>query len=591
MKTEVNKVYKNNLKLINNLSPTFCETVNKLVAYTTRICKTKNGKYNIIKNFNGKDLFIHSNYNPVEQAKAISEFAFEEKSDIIFIFGLGLGYELKEMIKKDYKKNYFIVEPDKDVYKTMLETIDIKFMTKHNLTFILNDDPNSIANDFNNFIIKNHTTNVRFVILPSYQCIYNELISRMFDEIKKVMLVFKGGFSTTFGTAKQWSLNYSNNLQYLYETEPISNLYKAFEGVPAVIIGAGPSVEENIEHLKKIYNKALIITGGSGMSVAENNNIKCHIAGVMDGWSDIEKIYKNLELNKDINLFYSTQVYSEIPKMVNGHKFLLNQVEADHFINKKMKWDFWNQFSGPSITNVLAYHLAKLGCDPIIFVGQDLCYSKAKLYAKGAAYEERKPEQITTGFIASNDVQGHEVYTDKSFMNMKICMESAIKLNQSTKYLNGTKYGLHIEGTEDIDFNDYVDNVLLKGKDYNIQSIIDEKYSNKDRDDKEEKINTFINEMKKDVEECLEIFADILSIIDSEKTKDEKEKYVLKKEKKLEKNEFFTDFIQLIFNNMLNLMFKEREFFDMKKQIYCFYYDKCNSMNNNIQITLYEMIQ
>lgn len=585
----LNKIYKDNMKIIKKFSPTFYETVSKIEGNTARVCRTQNGKKNIIKKFKGKDLFIHSNYNPFEYAREIRDFAFEEKSDIVFLFGLGLGYEIKEMIKNDYKKTYFIVEPDKDIYKTMLENVDMKFMTNHNLTFILNDDPNIIANDFNKVITENHTTNVKFVILPSYQYIYSELISKIFELIKKSMMMVQGGLTTTITTAKQWALNYSNNLQYLYETEPISNLYNAFEGIPAVIVGAGPSLEENIEHLKKIYNKALIVAGGSGISVAENNGIRCHVVGAMDGWCDSEKIFEDLNINEDISLLYSSQVYSLIPRMIKGHKFLLNQVEMDHFINKNMEWEFWNNFSGPSITNVLAYNLAKLGCNPIIFVGQDLCYSKEKLYAKGAAYEERTPEQVTTGFVTTKNIQDEEVYTDKSFMNMKNSMEFAIRLNSSIKYLNGTKYGIHIEGAEDIDFNDYVDNILLKQKEYDFQSIIDEKYNREDRNVKKEKSKNFFNEIKAEMEEALKIFEEIITFIESDETKDKKEKYILKKENVLEKNRFFNEFMKTTFDSMLNLMYKEREVLDLKKQIYCFYYDKFNSMNNNIEITLEEM--
>lgn len=585
----MNKIYKNNLQLLKNFSPAFYETVSSINGQTVRGCRTRKNKINIIKSFKGKELFIHSNYDPIEQAKAVSKFSLEENNDIIFVFGLGLGYELKEMIKKDYKKNYFIVEPDKDIYKAMLENVDIKFMTNHNITFILNDDPNIIANDFSNFIREKNTTSVKFSVLPSYQYIYSDLISKTFEKIKNVLLMLQGGFNTSIFTAKQWALNYSNNLQYLYETEPLSKLHNAFQGMPAVIVGAGPSLDENIEHLKKIFNKALIVTGGSGISVAENNEIKCHIAGAMDGWWYGEKIFEDLKINKDINLFYSSQVFSLVPSMVKGRKFLFNQVEMDYFINKKMKWDYWSKFSGPSITNVLAFHLAKLGCNPIIFVGQDLCYSKQKLYAKGAAFESRKPEDVTSGFIEAKNIQGEEVFTDRSFINMKNSMEFAIKLNPSTKYLNGTKYGVHIEGAEDINFNDYVDNILLKEKDYDFQSIIDEKYGTCCDESKKEKIDLFLNKLKKDIEQVLIVFKDILIFIDNDDTKEKKEKYILKNEKVLEKNELFVEFLKPMFDDLLKLMYKERQFLDMKKQAYCFYYDKCNSMNNNLEITLKEI--
>ncbi|ETJ36016.1 hypothetical protein Q604_UNBC09687G0001, partial [human gut metagenome] len=71
---------------------------------------------------------------------------------------------------------------------------------------------------------------------------------------------------------RQWMLNYAKNTQYLNETLMVSNINKC-ENIPAIIVGAGPSLELNLSHLKKINRKAVIVGAGNSAKILEENNI------------------------------------------------------------------------------------------------------------------------------------------------------------------------------------------------------------------------------------------------------------------------------------------------------------------------------
>lgn len=578
----MNKIYNKNMKLLKTTAYGLYERVKNIQESSAYICKTKNGRKNIIKNFNGKELYIHSNYNPLEQARAISEFAFEDEKDIIFIFGMGLAYELKEIIKRDYKKTYFIVEPDVHIFRVMLENLDMEFLTKHNLSLMVTDDPQTINNDFNNLVKENNKTSINLIVLPSYQLIYKDLVDKTFELIKRTILSLGSNFVTNINSGKQWAMNYSNNLKYLYDTQPIETLKKTCKGVPAVIVGAGPSVEENLEHIKKIWNKALIVPAGNGLSVLEKSGIKAHLAGAMDGWQDSEKIFKDLCINKDINLLYSSQVFSLIPNLIKGHKFLLNQVEMDIQINNNLKWDYSGRFSGPSITNVLAFVLSNIGCDPIIFLGQDLCYSKGKKYAQGSSTDNENFDTYHE-LIKTTNILGEEVYTNNNFMGMKYSMEFCIKRNPTTSYFNGTKYGINIDGAKNIDFNEYVDDILLTKKDYDFNSMINEIFNNVNKDDLKDKVDRFIRKLKKEIEQLIIVSQEIVNYIDSDESKESKEKYLMKKEKELETNEFIEKVLNQVVGQQLDLMYQNKDSLYTKKQKYCYYYDQCEVMNSNME--------
>lgn len=574
----MNKLYIKNLRYLKRICPEFYNkviNVNELSAYITKI---KRGKKNIIKDINGKKLSVHSNYDPIQQAKVIRDYAFQQENDIILIFGMGLAYELKEMMKRDPKKRYVIIEPDIEIFKVMLQNTDFEsfFNEQYKLTLILEDNSQLINAHFYSTINEEKTTSVRFVVLPYYQYVYESLISETLQLIKETIRVVEMNFVIDVTTDRQWILNFARNTQYLYETLPVEAL-EGFKGIPAIIVGAGPSLEYNLQHLKKLEDQALIVAAGNGTLLLEKNDMKAHIVGAMDGNLISENIYNDLKINNEATLFYSSQVFSTIPAFMKGRKFLMNQVLMDLYINMNLEWPSRTAYSGGSITNVLAYNLSKLGCDPIIFLGQDLCARDGRLYSKGAVNDHVALNE-QSGIKAKN-IRGEDVYTNKGYLLMKYSMEKVIQTYPNVNYLNGTKYGLHIDGSIDIDFNEYVDNVLLKAEKHKFKSIIEECF----KESCEEKIDQFIVNLINDINEIKEICKEIVIFIDSDASEKVKERYVIKKEKELEKNKFYKQVLSMKFANTLDLMFKQKGDLDKKKHRYLYYCDKCNLMSEGIR--------
>ena len=456
----------------------------------------------------------------------------------------------------------------------MLENINFKelFCNINRVDLILENDAEKIDEHFRNIINERRTVKIRFVTLPFYANIYSELLEKSINLMKKSIRSIRNNVLTNFNSDRQWILNYVINTKYLNETMPIEVLKDKYKGIPAIIVGAGPSLEANLEHLKKITNQAIIVGAGNGIKVLEANNIKAHIVGAMDGKLVSEKIYKNLVLNKDTTLFYSSQVFNTIPGILNGNKFLMNQVDMDVYINSNCGGASKSRFSGPSITNVLAYNMSLLGCNPIIFLGQDLCAINNVAYSKDTIYTE---DNVSTPnlMIKTFNKNGEECFTSNDFLAMKDNMEIIVNSFPEIQYLNGTENGLKINGAKDIDFNNYVDKVLMLGKNYN---ILPKKMFLENSKFRKSSTSDFISNLYKDTKEINGILEDILEVIDSDKNNIQKENNILTRERKLLEICFYKNVLKKVFGNELELVFAEKETIIKKKNIYMYYLDKCN---------------
>jgi hypothetical protein len=580
----MNKTYVSNMSYIKKLNLDLFNKVNKSQIINIEVAKCKNNKKNIVKKYNGNNVFIHSSYDPEKQAKHIARHVIDSKADIVFMIGLGLGYELKEMIKEDDNKRYFIVEPDEEIFKTALQNIDITFLSNNNVYFIQDDRYENIVNFFQSLVLNDKNINIKFFVLPAYELLHKNLIQKINEFIIKWLNVFSVSLYTNIVHQRQWFQNYAANLKYLSTTCPVEKLKDGFKNKPAIIVGAGPSLTYNLEHLKDLGDKAIIVGAGTGLSVLEKNKIKAHIAGAIDGSELEEKLFQNLDVNKQTTLFYSHNVYYTVPSMLNGNKFLINVNQMDNFVGEKLNWDSFDEYSSASISIIMAYNLAKLGCNPIIFLGQDFCYSRNKSYAEGVEDIKGNNEVKETVLENSNYIElvnknGEMVYSNKAFIAMKNLMENCIELNTETEFLNGTKDGLKIEGAEDIDFNQFVDSHLINESSINIDSYINKIYLNNTKSDSiEERIN-FTKNIESANNEIIEICKQIVNCIESEDSYISKTNFVRKKESDLQKISFYKEVIYgMIYE--IDYIYKKKEYLDYCKHVYSYVLDKCLIMEN-----------
>lgn len=580
------EIYNANLEYLKNMDISVYDTVTNLTNRNTYIEISQNGDKNIVKKHNGVKYHIYSEVNPNEMADAVCDNAFSEESDIIFIFGIGLCYELKKILERDDKKTYIIIEPDEEIFKVMLENVDIGFMinSSADIAFYFGKDLKQIMYIFETIINKLKSLKIKFVISPAYKVIYCRLYEKIIEGLRLKFNKYVVNINSINEHDKVWYKNFVKNLRYIKETVPVKALEGAFKNVPAIICAAGPSISYDMETLKKMKRNALIVSAGTGITVLEANGIKAYIAGAMDGDISEAVLFQNLNVNKDVNLFYSFQVNEHVLEYTKHNKFLMNQTNMDLYINNNLNWDAYGQFSGSSIANVMAENLARLGCNPIIFLGQDLCYSRNKSYAEGAVYhsEISRNEFETSGeYIKVKNKNEEDVYTKPQFVSMRDVMEAVIAFNKDTEFLNASKDGLKLKGAKDIDFNEYYKKNLYKYEEIDFDNIIKDLHKEYNCENINiGVIDDFLNEFNSSLKKIYLISENVIKTIKSNYNDDVKKKIIADLENKIEEIGFYRNVLKFSVENIEFLT--PKSYFDRKLNVYLYVLDKCCIMLNNI---------
>ena len=407
-------------------------------------------------NKNNKWIYMGSKYNMTLEIDKFLEQCecIDKKESILLVYGFGTGEHLKSLRKK-YKDNEIVVfEPN----ISMNEYID-------NIEWIKKDDKitvicGKISDFINNINVRLDGLNLDFtkiLFFSNYQKVYVEEVKEFLEELKYFFINVKLDNSTKINMSKIWFKTLMENLKYIIDGIPINKYRNIYKDKPAIIVSAGPSLEKNIDELRKINDEILIISGGRTLRSLIDRKINPHLLAVVDPLEVSYELCKDYieELNIPL-LFYEGTNH----KVVSEHKGEKVFFSYNEFINKILGEKVLEVQTGGSVAHVMTSVAIIMGCNPIIFVGQDLAYTNEKSHAVIAQNRDGK-----TGFnelkrnddIFVEDINGNLVRTSLVLNDYRMGLEKIIEKSKKTTFINATEGGARIKGTIELTLKEAID--------------------------------------------------------------------------------------------------------------------------------------
>jgi len=227
--------------------------------------------------------------------------------------------------------------------------------------------------------------------------------------------------------------NFLWNFPILKNYPGILGFEGAFKNIPAVIVGAGPSLEKNMNLLKEYKDKMLILSCDAALPIlVKKLDIYPHFV-VMGDPTDKQKF--NFD---DID---TTKFYTIVPSVV--HPSIFRAVDPQHI-------SVYNVRSDSPLCEMIPYHIGRkgglpagvltsgsvfmfaaiMGCNPITFVGHDLSWpTPDKVYADGVVEKKhnfQKSVKFKGDCLLFPDINGDLVLTHTTFVNFYIWLRDSV---------------------------------------------------------------------------------------------------------------------------------------------------------------------
>lgn len=410
-----------------------------------------------------RTLYLGGKRNAKEPIRLFSERMGEIHSHAtVFLYGIGSGSYLQSVIESTQESVTVVVyEPSFNIFMAALENIDMSVAIESRPIAFIVEGVNEV--EYEPVMRKTLATeNLEFLkedIHPNYAELYGEKIKEHIQILQRYVESIMVNYNTSKSLSIRLASNILCNLKYICDGYTTGSLFRAIpHDVPAILVSAGPSLNKNMEELRRAKNKAFIIA----VDTALKPLLKAGI--LLDA-------YATIDANKNMILFNMDEI-NDIP--VVAPPVALADIIANNRARKIFYFDGhilpWQLFAasgkrfpeinmGGSVACCAFSLLYKMGFDTIILVGQDLAYTGGKSHADGT-YKDSMPVENTENFTM---VKGN--YEDKvpTYSVMRIFKEwfekhiEIYKNSTSLRVINATEGGAYIEGTELMTLSEAID--------------------------------------------------------------------------------------------------------------------------------------
>lgn len=430
------------------------------------IVSSASGDTNLIYN----NIPLHCLDNPLEEA--FIEFnKVKNANDIILICGLGLGYLLRKVFQGTSSR-IIVFEPNLDILRFTFEAVDLFPELESGRVFITSslDETDDILS-----AIASHKDDISILKLKYTDNLYPEDVRLMQNELTKIMANIRSNYITLFSKAETWLGNALAKFKQDKNDHLFNILENKFVNKTALIVGAGPSLEENIEIIKTNREKFIIFCA----NVAYKNLIEKGITPDFTVYIDAEDFLHTIKNYEHSN----TNIINHISSNLN----VLNDVNPNSLFTFYCNNDLFSRWAAKTAnfsieeyqTKGFSSHLALLaaynmGCNPIIITGQDLAYPNGQFYAKGSfwadkniedeAYQKKVKKLENTARIEIKGQNGETLLTSTDYAGfIKHYEEFAQEKGSKVRLINCSTNGAQINGFENQNLQTLVNNLLPTG--------------------------------------------------------------------------------------------------------------------------------
>ena len=444
-------------------------------AYDFQVEETKSGVPTLRVEKDGKSLYLHSKYDPPREAQAlIAQFTEVEKETTVVFYGTGLGYQINTFLQKYPTVSYYIYEPVPALLKAYLTHQSLKDLPGRNLQdIILGTYEQEIYRIFRHLIDKSQGK-LLLVELPMHKQIFASEYEKFLELFQRTVKNKRTELHTNYAFQKRWIINSIKNFKEVLATPNIVMEAKGrFKNKPALLVAAGPSLNEEIENLRYIKENGLayIFSVGSAINTLIHYRVYPHAACTYDPSERNQIVFTKLKKEglKEIPLVFGSSTGYETLENYPGpmcHMITSQDTVANYFL-KTTEEDRLDMVSdAPTIAAVTLQLLYTLGFNPIILVGQNLAFRGQERHAAGVDYSTPLTDEQRKNGIWVKDVYDRDVLTNKGFDLMRKQMESYIRAFSDCQVINTTKGGARIEGSVFLELDEVI-RVHLREKVYN----------------------------------------------------------------------------------------------------------------------------
>ncbi|PIQ98988.1 MAG: hypothetical protein COV66_13935 [Nitrospinae bacterium CG11_big_fil_rev_8_21_14_0_20_45_15] len=436
------EIWETNLQALKKFRPQLAQRLSLISsagAYSVPL--SKSGVPTLVSQSTSGNLkYLNSSYDPIKEARRLIESHSNSGIPNQIFYGMGLGYALLEWNQcAGSRGNAFVFERDPELVRLAMETLNFESVIQNpSVNFYLEISPEQLSviledEDLLALVMNGCQKITSPSADSSHSLYYAELESMLNLLIQRKSIDMK----TRSGYSKRFFRNTVTNWPHILNSPGIDSLKNTFTGHTAIVVSAGPSLDKNISLLKVAQKNALLLVVGTALKPLLERGIEPDFIFAVDPASSAFNCFKGLVIPKRCHLVFDPGTCPQIVEAFSGAKFSFDSnLELSRWLARinQSKGSLGDMFS---VAHTAFFFSHYLGCDPVLLVGQDLCFQKLRLHCSSSYYNTLHSDAITaTETVSKNEQRTFGKYKTSVLPTLDIFAKNAVTLNNLESYKN-----------------------------------------------------------------------------------------------------------------------------------------------------------
>ncbi len=194
----------------------------------------------------------------------------------LVVFGIGLGWHAQELVRDTPARHIVFIEAFPEFLYQSLFVVDWLAVFRaaerreRTIDFVLSSDPGTITSAVTKVVSDHRITFLdgSYFCAHYYAWAYREALIRCHDELKPIS-ISTGYFEDELEMMTNASRNLKQHKFALVDSTP-----RLEQNLPVFIVGAGPSLDRDLEHIRRLRDRAVVISCGTTLGILLKNGIR-----------------------------------------------------------------------------------------------------------------------------------------------------------------------------------------------------------------------------------------------------------------------------------------------------------------------------
>ncbi len=379
---------------------------------------------------------LASRHAPLAEARALAEQADLDAHAVVLMLGVGLGHHVTALAERLAGHGVVVAyEPSLPILRAVLERADLApTLGARHVTLFAGEPDSAFMTRRLEPHVAQISQGVQILTHPPTRQMAGPQLNAFTEQFTRFVAYTRTNITTTLVNSAATCRNQAHNLGRYAAGETINPLAGVAAGRPAVCVAAGPSLARNVDLLARpgMRDRVVIIAVQTVLKPLLARGIRPHFVTALDYHEISRRFYDDLPDLPDVTLIAEPKANKAILDYFPGPIRVCRSSFLDTLLGPLIR-PVHALPAGSTVAHLSLYLAQHLGCDPIIFIGQDLGFSDGLYYAPGTAIHdvwapELSPfntlEMMEWKRVARHrrmlrpreDIHGRPIYTDEQML-------------------------------------------------------------------------------------------------------------------------------------------------------------------------------